>query len=54
MDNMDNMGQLTIWINPYGPRLKFFKNISGSKKEVLMEIYVESLTGQYVSIRILS
>ena len=32
------------------PQLKFFKNISGSEKELSMEIYVESLKGQYGSI----
>ena len=32
------------------PCLEFFKNISISKKGLSMEIYVESLKGQYVSI----
>ena len=44
----------TIWISPYCPWLKFFKNISSSKKELSMETYVESLKGQYGSNRILS
>ena len=30
----------TIWISPYCPWLKFFKNISSSKKELLMESYM--------------
>ena len=39
----------------YGcPWLKFFKNISSSKKELSMETYVESLKGQYGSNHILS
>ena len=37
----------TTWISPYCPWLKFFKNISCSKKELLMEIYVETSEGQY-------
>ena len=44
----------TIWISPYCPWLKFFKNISSSKKELSMESYVESLKGQYGSNCILS
>ena len=42
----------TIWINPYCPWLKILKNISSSKKELSMELYVESLKGQYGSIHI--
>ena len=44
----------TIWISPYCPWLKLFKNISSSKKELSMESYEESLKGQYGSNRILS
>ena len=36
-----------IWINPCCPSLKFSKNISSSKKELAMEICVESLKEQY-------
>ena len=36
------------------PDKNFFKNISSSKKELSMEIYVESLKGQSISICILS
>ena len=39
----------TIWINTYCPWLKFFKNISSSKKELSMETYVKSLNGEYGS-----
>ena len=49
-----NFIKWTIWIKPYFPWLKFFKNISSSKKELSMESYVESLKGQYGSNRILS
>ena len=38
----------TIWINMYCPWLKFFKNISSSKKELSMETYVEYLKGNMV------
>ena len=39
-----------IWINTYCPWLSFFRNISSSKKELLMETYVEYLKGQYGSL----
>ena len=34
---------------PVLPLIKFFKNISSSKKELLTETYEESLKGQYGS-----
>ena len=40
------------WSTQNVPNLKFLKNISSSKKELSMEIYVESLKGQYFSILI--
>ena len=52
-----NFTKWTIWISPYCPWLKFFKNISSSKNELLIETYVESvesLKGQYVWNHILS
>ena len=38
----------TTWINMYYPWLKFFKNISSSKKELSMETYVEYSKGNMV------
>ena len=44
----------TIWISPYCHELKFFKNISSSKKELSIQTYVETMKGEYSSNHILS
>ena len=52
--NWSKFTKWTIWISLYCLWLKFFKNISSNKKELLMETYVESLKGEYNSNPILS